>query len=174
MRNFDYCEYTYRHRRAIEYLIDKIFDDGPLKEAMKRRAIAHDVDKLVMYQMMDKEEASRWHTQTARHHMTNGAPKTMYDKLEAILDYESAAYTKPDKPLNAFDTINMLFNKGKMTAEIKDDLIELCRAFGLASSYTVLDDKDGIEALAKYSVVTEEMIREDIARYFEFCATEVE
>ena len=105
MKNFDYCAYTYRHRQAIKYLINKLISNEELKTVMLQRAFIHDMDKMVMYQALDYADAHRIHTQTASHHLTNAIPKSYYDYVEAILDYESAGYTKPDKPLNAYDFI---------------------------------------------------------------------
>jgi hypothetical protein len=88
--------------------------------------------------------------------------------LEAILDYESGGYTKPDKPLNAFDTINKFKANGTVCPERCDQLIAICKSYGLDSSYSVHDDLVGMEYCNAYQHVTEEMIAADIVNYFKY------
>ena len=165
MHNFEYCAYTYRHRRAMEYLINKMLPDGETKREMMRRAQAHDIDKMINYQFMSREDASNYHKKHSSHHMANNLSKTYYDKLEAVLDYESAGYTKPDKPLNAFDTIAKLREKGIVSDRICDDLLIICQGLQIAKSYSVTDDAEGMAYLSQYENVTEEMIVKDIQDY---------
>ena len=165
MQNFEYCVYTYRHRRAMEYLINKMFADGEVKDEMLKRAKAHDIDKIIMYQFMSREDASAYHKKHATHHMSNNLTKSYYDKLEAVLDYESAGYTKPDKPLNAFDTINKLRELKIIPSSLCDDLMIICRGHGMAKSYSVTDDADGMQYLSQFDNVTEDMIMADVMQY---------
>ena len=44
------------------------------------------------------------HRKLSLHH-ENEIEKNYIDYIEMILDWESARYTKPDKPLNAYDTL---------------------------------------------------------------------
>jgi hypothetical protein len=151
----------------MEYLINKLFQPGEVKDEMLRRVISHDMDKIVMYQFMNREDASAYHKKTSSHHMANNIPKTYYDKLEAVLDYESAGYTKPDKPLNAFDTINRMRNDGIISEKLYDELMIICKGLRVAKSYSVTDDIVGMQCVSKYSEVTEDMIKEDVMRYFQ-------
>ena len=57
-----------------------------------------------MYLFYEKESASDIHRDMISHHQ-NKLPKTDLDYMEMVLDWESARYTKPDKPLNAYDTL---------------------------------------------------------------------
>jgi hypothetical protein len=144
-----------------------MFPEGEIKEEMRKRATLHDMDKIIMYQFMSREEASRYHKMTSRHHMANNIPKTYYDKLEAVLDYESAGYTKPDKPLNAFDTINRFKRDGVVAADICDGLLLICKGLGIARSYSVVEeDSYGMVYLSRYQDVTEDMIAQDVENYF--------
>jgi len=43
------------------------------------------------------------HRHFSRHHARNA--KTDKDFREMVIDWECARYTKPDKPLNAYDTL---------------------------------------------------------------------
>ena len=167
MNYFEYCAYTYRHRRAFEYLVEKMLPDGDVKEEMRRRAALHDVDKIVMYQFVSRKDASEYHKKTSRHHMANDLPKTYYDKLEAVLDYESSGYTKPDKPLNAFDMINKFKAEGVVCPEICDDLLLICQDLGIARSYSVTEDKDGMSYLSQFENATEDMVKNDVIKYLQ-------
>ena len=155
MRNYEYCAYTYRHREVIK--------DEKTKEKMLRRAEYHDLDKLVLYQFLEHEESHNYHRQTQPHHMENNLEKSYYDKLEAILDYESAGYTKPDKPLNAWDFL--MKRPDKFKKDEYEDLLQICRDLGIDKSYPVTDDKEGMEYLKKFETVTEEMITYEILHY---------
>ena len=63
----------------------------------------HDLDKVVLYVIFGKKLASNIHRRYARHHERSA--KTYEDYLEMVIDWECARYTKPDKPLNAYDTL---------------------------------------------------------------------
>ena len=166
MRNFEYYAYTFRHRQAIKYLIFKLIKDDEVKKEMLKRATLHDMDKVILYQFLDKKEASNYHRLNSQHHMENDLPKTYFDKLEAILDYESAGYTKPDKPLNAFDTINRFKNEGKLDVALCEELLDICKEYGLNKSYSVLKDKEGLEYLKVFNTVSKKNIYTEIITYF--------
>ena len=102
MKNFNWCIYTYRHRRAFEYCVNKLIHDPDLKEEMLKRAKIHDMDKMVMYLFLEQKEAQKIHMMHQPHHLENSLPRTYEDLVETIIDYECAPYTKPDKPLNAY------------------------------------------------------------------------
>ena len=110
MKNLKWCIYTYRHRRAFEYCVQKYIREPALREEMLRRADVHDMDKMVMYLFMDQKSAQDLHVKTQPHHLENDLPRTYEDYVEAVIDYECAPYTKPDKPLNAYDFTNLLMD----------------------------------------------------------------
>jgi hypothetical protein len=169
MQNFEHCKYTYRHRRAFEYVVEKLFAKDPyVHKQMVQRARAHDIDKLIMYQCTSKAEASKLHKATAPHHMNNDREHSYYDMLEAVMDYECAGYTKPDKPLNAWDTIQY-FQQNGANPELCTRLLALCTQYGLQGSYRVAEiDQEGMRQMEQYRDVTEEMIHEDIMSYFRY------
>ena len=101
MKNKDYIEYTYKHRKIVIYLAKKYFKTN--KELLEKVKL-HDLDKLFMYLFYEKESASDIHRDMNFHHQ-NKLPKSELDYMEMVLDWESARYTKPDKPLNAYDTL---------------------------------------------------------------------
>lgn len=165
MKNFNYCAYTYRHRKAVEYLVNKLIKAPKIKAEMVKKVQSHDMDKLIMYQFLEKDQASKIHRETASHHMGNNVPKTYLDKLEAILDYESAGYTKPDKPLNAYDTLLMFRSKHALPDDIINELLDITKDLEINSSYSVTQDIDGMKYLEQFKNVSEEDIANEIISY---------
>jgi hypothetical protein len=98
--------------------VNKLIHDPNLREEMLRRARIHDMDKMVMYLFMEQKEAQKIHMMHQPHHLENSLPRTYEDLVETIIDYECAPYTKPDKPLNAYDFTNLLMQM-KAKGEIK-------------------------------------------------------
>ena len=173
MKNLKWCKYTYLHRRAFEYCVDKLIRDPALREEMMRRAKVHDMDKMVMYLSMDQKEAQEKHTMTQPHHLENKLPKTHDDLVEAVIDYECAPYTKPDKPLNAFDFVNLLVDWKALTPEQGKALIAIMEELGIAYSGTIEEDTEGQQYIRDIGEVTEDMIREEIIRYVDEFRPEV-
>lgn len=146
MRNYEYLIYTYKHRIAFKYVLDLFDEMGLLSDdesvALNKRARFHDLDKQTLYLVMDKKLSSRYHKKTARHHMGKGnivTNKSRIDYIEAIIDYECGHLTKPDKPLNAYDTIMTgdFFDSEKY----KENMLGICKEFGIDHSYDrPLDD----------------------------------
>lgn len=108
MRNEKYLGYTFQHRRAFLFVVNKLIKDPVDKAIMLQRAKWHDLDKAFLYTLIDKKTASAYHRRMAPHHMEqqNKMDKNRYDIMEAVLDFECAGYTKSDKPLNAYDTVH--------------------------------------------------------------------
>lgn len=50
-------------------------------------------------------EFSPIHQQISRHHVDNHLLKTKADLVETVIDWECARFTKPDKQLNAYETL---------------------------------------------------------------------
>jgi hypothetical protein len=168
MKNKEYLEYTYLHRQAYLYVVEKMFattDD--LHDAMIEAARYHDLDKAVLYTIISKKNASLYHKLTANHHIMGkpyGPKEIPYQyKVEAIVDYECAGYTKADKPLNAYDTIR---NSELFTQEWKDELLEICDYYGIARSYRNLsDDREFLEYRLKLPVPSEKNIIMELYDY---------
>lgn len=96
-----YQIYTLNHKQAF-LALNLIFSGMYYSDA-----ILHDTDKLVLYEVLPKSEASRIHKKYAPHHIANS--RNSMDLEQCIIDYECARFTKPDKPLNAYDTIFKYF-----------------------------------------------------------------
>ena len=54
---------------------------------------------------MNVKDIHKFHRKMNRHHVKNNLKKTTNDLIETIIDWECARLTKPDKPLNAYDTL---------------------------------------------------------------------
>ena len=151
MKNKGYIEYTYKHRKIVIYLAKKYFKDN--KELLEKVEL-HDLDKLFMYLFYEKESASDIHRDMISHH-ENNLPKTELDYMEMVLDWESARYTKPDKPLNAYDTLI------KYYPDMEDNILPILKSIGI--------DKSGLpmeEDVWEYTQSISEVTLDDIKKEF--------
>lgn len=100
----DRVKYTFKHKLyflKVEYqLTNKITLNG----------ILHDLDKVYMYLFTNKsvKEIQKIHRNKARHHVNNQI-KTEKDYIQMIIDWECARFTKPDKQLNARETLDKFY-----------------------------------------------------------------
>ena len=86
----------------------------------------HDLDKIFMYiffPFLGTKVIQKIHTRFAKHHLRKYKKHMNFD--EAILDWESARFTKPDKPMNAWETYQKLFT------DFSDDLLSIFEKFNL-------------------------------------------
>lgn len=165
MQNLEYCQYTYKHRKALTYLINKNKDkltDFQYKELLKRAKV-HDIDKLVMYQFATKKEVHDFHRKNNRHHIENELKDFKLidiDILETIFDCECAALTKLDKPRNAYKTFKDFYPDFYNIA--KPYLVQLDMDY----NYSILDIENNT-TINYYSnlEVTETMIKQEIKEY---------
>ena len=151
MKNKEYIEYTYKHRKIVIYLAKKYFKKN--KDLLKKVEL-HDLDKLFMYLFYEKESASDIHRDMISHHQ-NSIPKTELDYMEMVLDWESARYTKPDKPLNAYDTLI------KYYPDMEDNILPILKSIGI--------DKSGLpmeEDVWEYTQSISEVTLDDIKKEF--------
>ena len=123
MKNQEYIEYTYLHRKVVMYLANKYIKKD--KEKILKQIQYHDMDKLFMYLFYDKKDVSAMHRKLSLHH-ENEIEKNYIDYIEMILDWESARYTKPDKPLNAYEILPILkeFEIDKPNLPMEKDVLE--------------------------------------------------
>ena len=165
MKNLEWCIYTYRHRRAFEYCVKKLILEPSLRAEMLERAKIHDMDKMLMYLSMDQKEAQKIHTMTQPHHLENDLDRSYEDLVEAVIDYECAPYTKLDKPLNAYDFVNLLVEWKVLDKKTSESLFSIMEKLGIACSDTYTRDIEGQEYIKRFSDITEDMINEEIRRY---------
>ncbi len=72
------------------------------------RGFLHDSEKPLLYLFcfwLGLKQIQEFHRKHNRHHVENDLPKLQEDLLDAIIDWECARQTKPDKPLNAYQTL---------------------------------------------------------------------
>ena len=108
--------YTYLHRQAIFSLGDKL---GIPARSVYRY---HDMNKVIMY-IAGAVNASEAHRLISEHH--NRKTKDPKVLTEMMLDWESARFTKPDKPLNAYDTLY------KFYSDMKDRMLPILEKYNI-------------------------------------------
>ena len=109
-QEFIACErYSWRHKIAF------LKTERQLLGHNTWRGYMHDIDKLLyLYPAAlifgrTKKWASARHRNHSHHHVENAHKKCRADYIEMIIDWECARYTKPDKPMNAYETMNKLY-----------------------------------------------------------------
>ena len=136
-----------------------------LREEMLKRAAVHDMDKMLMYLFMDQRAAQEMHTRTQPHHLENDLPRTYEDYVETVIDYECAPYTKPDKPLNAYDFTHRLMEWKVLDTGTGNRLLSIIKELVIDNSETCIKDADGQEYISSFRDVPEEMIQEELLAY---------
>lgn len=129
MKNFEHIKYTFKHRKIVMLLAEKYFGNN---QELLEQVKAHDLDKMYMYLFYDKKDASNIHRDKTVHH-ENELEKTELDYIEMVLDWESARYTKPDKPLNAYDTLVNYY------PQMTDVILPILKEMGIAESGLEMD-----------------------------------
>ncbi len=172
MKNFEWLVYTYRHRRAFAYTVEKLIRDPEIKREMLSRAKVHDMDKMVMYLFLDQLTSQLRHVHTKPHHPECPGEKSRMDVLETVLDYECAPYTKPDKPLNAYDFVKLIESMYVVDPAVTNEMLEIMHELGIDSSYDLTKDRDGMAYMESIGEVTEEMIMDEIRDYLKVIPAE--
>ena len=96
--------YTLKHRKALL---------ETQKELLGYKTYyLHDMDKIFMYIFMPylgTLTINKIHRKLNHHHVDYFRGINHVDKIQAICDWECARKTKPDKPLNAAETLKNLY-----------------------------------------------------------------
>lgn len=153
MKNFDKLVYTYKHRKILMFLAKKYFNSPKLIERLKH----HDMDKMYLLLFYEKKDIESYHRAMSTHH-DNDLEKTELDYMEMVLDWESARYTKDDKPLNAYDTLIRFY------PHLEDKILPILNSIGLDKS-TLEKEDDVVEYSKTISNVTEEDIKKELIDY---------
>lgn len=95
-QNYSKIQYTKAHRKAFRTVEKQLLGHNTF------RSLFHDADKLVLLCIVPKDKASMLHRKYSRHHEK---AHTTNDYIQMVVDWECARYTKPDKPLNARETL---------------------------------------------------------------------
>lgn len=101
--NLGALKYTKEHRKAFKKIEKELLGHNTW------RSIVHDIDKIILYNVWPHKKVKEFHRNTARHHVESKSKKFKNDYIEMIIDWECARYTKPDKPLNAYDTLYKIY-----------------------------------------------------------------
>lgn len=99
--NLYWIKYTYRHRQKLFEIGDKL--GIPARTLYKN----HDLNKYVLYLVYDKQTVTDVHRLISSHHDREATDIEVL--TEMLLDWESARYTKSDKPFNAYDTLHKFY-----------------------------------------------------------------
>ncbi len=116
--NIGAIRYTEEHRKAFRKIEKEVLGRNTW------RCLVHDLDKMILYNIWPHSKVKNFHRRTARHH-DNNIKKKESDYIEMIIDWECARYTKPDKPLNAYDTLY------KFYPHLEDEILPLLKKFNL-------------------------------------------
>jgi len=160
MQNIEHIKYTYKHRVIVIKLAEKYFKDN--KELLEKIKY-HDLDKIYLYLFYNKKDASRIHRDLTSHH-ENNIEKTKLDYIEMVLDWESARYTKPDKPLNAYETLM------KYYPDMQEEILPILKEMEIDKENIPMDKE--ILLLAKeIDGIEEEEIINELKRFIELMST---
>ena len=109
--------YTLEHRRAFLKVEKMLLGHNTI------RGYLHDLDKVFFKLLLSKDTVQKMHRNYSRHHAKNG--HTKQDYIQMVIDWECARYTKPDKPLNARETLY------KYYPELKSKIIPILEELNL-------------------------------------------
>lgn len=142
-KNIKYYERTRKHRiafAAVCHVLNK-------RVSMRHRVATHDVDKLFMYRFLPVSVACWLHKLIARHHNRNTT--NAYTLMEMLIDWECARLTKPEKPLNAYDTLYKYYED---MIDRMEPIMDLC---GLApgGSHYIATEKPAREYVDMYNAL---------------------
>lgn len=101
--NIGAIRYTREHRKAFKKVEKELLGYNTW------RSIIHDLDKVILYNVWPHKKVKEFHRKTARHHVENNIKKDRNDYIEMVIDWECARISKPDKPLNAYDTLYNIY-----------------------------------------------------------------
>ena len=119
-QNIEAIKYTLEHRKAFKKIEKELLGHNTW------RSLVHDIDKVILYNILSHKKVKEFHRKTARHHVENNIKKNRKDYIEMIIDWECARYTKPDKPLNAYDTLY------KWYPNLEKEILPILEEFNIA------------------------------------------
>lgn len=96
-RNLAKMKYTLSHKKEFLRVERELLGHNTT------RGLLHDSGKLLLLLFLPEKIVHNIHCKFARHHELRA--HTQKDFIEMIIDWECARFTKPDKPLNARETL---------------------------------------------------------------------
>lgn len=111
-------EFRKRYQRIVYTLKHKIAFlkvEKQLRGKNTLRGYLHDIDKPFLYMAfwIDLKDVQKIHRNHSKHHIRNCLKKSKEDLIDTIIDWECARMTKPDKPLNAYETLMKFYPEYK-------------------------------------------------------------
>lgn len=112
MKFKDFCnrmQYTWKHKVAFLKIEHELLGRNTFAGYL------HDLDKILIWypvafiSQKDIKWCHKQHRNFSKHHVENKSQKTRKDYINMIIDWECARYTKPDKPLNAYETMQKFY-----------------------------------------------------------------
>ncbi len=121
--NIEALKYTLKHKGAFLKVEKQLIGKNTI------RGYLHDLDKVFLYLLpMEKKAVHNFHRKHNKHHAESKFIKTKQDYIEMVIDWECARITKPDKPLNAEQTLY------KFYPELEEYIIPILIELGLKES----------------------------------------
>ncbi len=111
-QRLQYTLYTLKHKKAFLKVEKQLRGKNTLSGYL------HDIDKPLLYLLcfwLELNQIQSIHRKYNRHHVKNTLKKTPDDLLDTVIDWECARMTKPDKPLNAYETLMKFYPEYKST-----------------------------------------------------------
>ena len=131
--------YTLRHKKAFLKV------EKQLRGRNTLRGYLHDIDKPFLYLALwiKYEDIQKIHRKNSKHHVRNNLVKTKDDLVDTIIDWECARITKPDKPLNAYETLLKFYpdKKDEFLPIIRELLPHQIKAACIKEKYRVLSER---------------------------------
>lgn len=100
---FKHIPYTLGHKKAYLQVEKQLLHKNTLTGYL------HDIDKVFLYLFfpyLGTKRINSLHRSLSTHHDNN---RKNHNYIAMIIDWECARITKPDKPLNARDTLNLYY-----------------------------------------------------------------
>lgn len=110
--------YSLEHRKAFLALEKKLLGKNTI------RGYLHDVDKIILYHFLPTEFVHTCHQWWSKHHERRA--KTHDDFVQMAIDWECARFSKPDKPLDAYDTLY------KFYPHMEDKILPILKELNIA------------------------------------------
>lgn len=117
MKRFHKIKYTWEHRKAFQEIEEKHFGEK------SKMWMLHDIEKPLLYLIFGVKLGSKIHRLLSKHHVYS--IRKNKDWKQMVVDWECARLTKPDKPLNAYETMVLYY------PETKDMILPILKELGL-------------------------------------------
>lgn len=131
--------YTLRHKKAFLKV------EKQLRGRNTLRGYLHDIDKPFLYLALwiKYEDIQKIHRKNSKHHVRNNLVKSKDDLIDTIIDWECARITKPDKPLNAYETLLKFYpdKKDEFLPIIRELLPHQIKEACIKEKYRVLSER---------------------------------